>query len=194
VTVERLDNRDIRRTGWLTGVRRCPLHDCELELCFDETDHATWHHAFRHDDNRVSWRCDRCVGRWTENHFLYPASRPVVGPRLVVTCPACGGRRVSHTCVVGCCESHACVDCGAAYDVRARVVTPGLSEPRDLPHATSGARSRAEATQERRTNHLRPGMPRPELHRVLSACRTALPRPPGYVPVVYPVSSLRSVA
>ena len=120
------------RTGWTTQARRCPIHADKLELCFDETDYALWspghQAAFNHDDNRIRWRCPTCVGSWLENFFLDgPAVRPAP-PRMLLTCPACSGRRVTHGCVPMCCGQHACVDCGAAFELFVDLVEPGTRE------------------------------------------------------------------
>lgn len=109
----------VRRTGWTTSHRRCPVHSLDLELCFDETDYSTWtpeHQApFNHDDNRVRWRCSACCGSWLENQFLLP--RRGLRERLLLKCPSCSSVRVSHDCVPECCGSHTCIDCGASFDL-----------------------------------------------------------------------------
>jgi Zn finger protein HypA/HybF involved in hydrogenase expression len=97
--LEKLQGCDVRRTGWRTGARRCPVHDEPLELCFDETDYSKWkagHQVpFKHDDNRIRWHCDPCVGSWLENHFLdRSTSRPA--RRLILRCPVCESPRLNH--------------------------------------------------------------------------------------------------
>src|SRR5262249_34294039 len=120
---------DILRTGWTTAARRCPVHSGPLELCFDETDHSSGSAAqpvtVSHDDNRIRWLCDRCVGSWFENHFLYTSPSSLT-PRLIPRCPACESPRVGHECVPACCTKHACLDCGATFAAEARVLVPGI--------------------------------------------------------------------
>lgn len=139
--LERVEGCDVRRTGWKTGARRCPVHADALELCFDETDYASWsagHQApFNHDDNRVRWRCDTCVGSWLENHFLEEGALPVA-TRLILTCPRCASRRVTHECVPACCGSHKCIDCGAGFELAANIVEPGA---RKTAAATPGGKN-----------------------------------------------------
>jgi Zn finger protein HypA/HybF involved in hydrogenase expression len=129
---ERVGSRRMARTGWTTPERRCPAHGTPLELCFDETDYGAWSEELRpmfdHDDNRVQWRCDACVGAWTEGYFL--SSDPAAAAarakaRLVLKCPRCGSRRVGHTCMAECCEEHACQDCHAHLDGHVTVTKAG---------------------------------------------------------------------
>ncbi|MBI5533538.1 MAG: hypothetical protein HY898_12540 [Deltaproteobacteria bacterium] len=125
---EKIDSCTILRTGWIAQERRCPEHGCALELTFDETDYASWaqeHQVpFNHDDNRIRWRCESCVGSWTENHFLY-SSKAKRRARLLLRCPSCSGNRVTHNCVPACCEKHVCIDCGAAFNARVETITSG---------------------------------------------------------------------
>lgn len=127
--VERVEGRDVRRTGWVTDARRCPDHGEQLELCFDETDFTSWspeHQVpFNHDDDRIRWRCDQCVGSWLESFFLEGRREPPRATRLLLTCPSCGGRRVTHDCVPECCDGHVCVDCLTSFSARVEVVEPG---------------------------------------------------------------------
>ncbi len=127
--LERIDGREIRRTGWTTTARRCPRHDLPLELCFDETDLSRWsrgHQApFNHDDDRVRWRCAACVGAWTESFFLEGRRRTPAPVPLVLSCPSCASHRVTHGCEPGCCGLHVCVDCGAQLDAVVDLITPG---------------------------------------------------------------------
>ena len=135
-TLEHVGFEDIRRTGWLSEARRCPVHMVPLELCFDETDRSKWRNedtwpsplSFDHDDNRIRWRCDRCVGSWVENYFLEKYS--ISPPALRLQCPQCSGRRVTHQCAVGCCDEHRCIDCGADFNAQVELVSPG-GEPRE---------------------------------------------------------------
>ncbi len=93
---ERVEGCDVLRTGWTTDARRYPVHDERLALCFDETDYSTWtpdqQVPFNHDDNRVGWRCEACVGSWPENYFLDRRGTPQPVARLLLTCPQCLGR------------------------------------------------------------------------------------------------------
>jgi len=65
------------------------------------------------------------VGCWTENHFLYGTLPVPPRERFLVSCPNCGSRRVSHTCVPECCDSHQCLDCGAKLTSEVALVEPG---------------------------------------------------------------------
>lgn len=135
---------ETRRTGWTTSHRRCPVHGQDLELTFDETDYSAWvapagfpaaNPMFRHDDNRILWRCNLCVGSWTENHFLYGILPVPPHERFLVSCPKCGSRRVTHTCVPECCDSHECLDCGAELTPEVELLEPGA------PSRSPGLRS-----------------------------------------------------
>ena len=143
--IEKIENSEIRRTGWTTVARRCPVHEDPLELCFDETDYSKWTASamFDHDDNRIRWRCERCIGSWVENHFLRDDDQP--RRRLLLACPSCGSMRLDHQCDPGCCESHACLDCRAEFDAKAQLVRPGrtpgdpvLSNPRNISMSQGG--------------------------------------------------------
>jgi hypothetical protein len=140
--VEQLRGRLLRRTGWLTPLRACPVHDLPLELCFDETEFGKWSDGhqplYNHDENRVCWRCDECVGTWLENWFMYRPDLVRASPkerveRLMLTCLACGSRRIGHDCVPACCGEHSCRDCGATFEVSARIVEPGIAPEEDEP-------------------------------------------------------------
>jgi len=71
---ETINAHTVFRSGQYYAFRVCPKHGCELELCVDDTDFSAWSagHAplYDHDDNRVCWRCDECLGFWLENHFI----------------------------------------------------------------------------------------------------------------------------
>ena len=128
--VERTGDHTTARTGWQTTARRCPLHGSALELTFDETDYATseWEGraTFDHDDNRVLWHCATCVGSYTENYFLYRSGfRLPPARRLLLRCPQCGSRRVTHTCVPECCNSHACLSCHRGFEIRLELIERG---------------------------------------------------------------------
>lgn len=135
--IEELGRQRIARTGWMTDARCCPLHGGGLELTFDETEYAAGPASFpvvagAHDDNRVRWRCEACVGSYTENFFLRgPGFSPPSAGRLILPCPRCGSRRVYHECVPACCEQHACVDCGGTYNARVELLERGRPDPRD---------------------------------------------------------------
>jgi Zn finger protein HypA/HybF involved in hydrogenase expression len=139
--LERIEGLDVRRTGFTTGARRCPVHGERLELCFDETDYSTWsadHQVpFHHDDNRVRWRCAACVGSWLENYFLAARAEAPSPPRLLLGCPRCSSRRVTHECVPACCGAHVCVDCGGRFELAVEVVTPGDGAGPEPPPAPS---------------------------------------------------------
>lgn len=125
--VEIINNRNVRRTGWTTSARQCPRHGCDLELCFDETDFSTWsaeHQVpFNHDDDRIRWRCEPCLGSWLENWFLGDARAIEATRRLVLKCPDCGSLRVTHECVPECCEQHVCIDCGRGFEADATIIS-----------------------------------------------------------------------
>ena len=128
------------RTGQKWQHRVCPKHAVELELCINDTDYSTWSREFQttlaNQDNRVAWRCDECIGYWFENHFIDCAewSRPYLIERaqLVVSCPNCSSRRVTHTCEPACCGVHQCLDCNATLESHVEVVHEGekTSRPR----------------------------------------------------------------
>jgi hypothetical protein len=128
--LECIEGRDVRRTGWTCDARRCPAHGDRLELCFDETDYASWSSehqgSFNHDDNRVRWRCPACVGSWLENFFLDRPGSPAPR-RMLLTCPVCSGR-VTHACVPMCCGRHACIDCDAAFELCTELLEVGTQE------------------------------------------------------------------
>jgi DNA-directed RNA polymerase subunit RPC12/RpoP len=126
---EQIEGGTVRRTGWTTSARQCPVHGADLELTFDETDRSglrQFRPMFDHDDNRIRWRCDACVGAYTESYFLARTGLDLdaLRARLRLRCPACGSKRVDHTCVPECCESHACVDCGGSFDARVELTRP----------------------------------------------------------------------
>ena len=128
------------RTGQKWQHRVCPKHAVELELCINDTDYSMWSREFQttlaNQDNRVAWRCDECIGYWFENHFIDCAewSRPYLIERaqLVVSCPNCSSRRVTHTCEPACCGVHECLDCNATLESHVEVVHEGekTSRPR----------------------------------------------------------------
>jgi len=133
--LERLGKWDIRRTGWMSDARRCPVHGDLLELCFDETDYDSWppHYqaALNHDDNRVRWRCAACFGSWLENFFLEEERTPPVEEvRLVLKCPDCSGRRLRHECVPACCGMHRCIDCDSPFDLKVDLLETGTKKER----------------------------------------------------------------
>lgn len=127
MTIDKIEHGTVRRTGWVTQARRCPIHGSALELTFDETDRSSWKDKvpFDHDDNRVRWRCDACNGSYTENWFLYRDGLRRGPAPLILNCPVCGGRRVTHECVPGCCEQHSCLDCGTGLEAKVELVKPG---------------------------------------------------------------------
>jgi hypothetical protein len=134
----------IRRTGWVTERRRCPVHGDALELAFSEADYAevprgpnfpTSYPAHAHDDNRVLWRCQKCAGSWTENNFLY-GSATAAGERFLLQCPRCQCWRVTHTCLPECCDDHQCLDCDAVLRTEVSVT----DEPRQPIEPRKGVR------------------------------------------------------
>lgn len=131
--LERVGKRDIRRTGWKSDARRCPVHRGLLELCFDETDYDAWPSAsqagLNHDDNRILWRCAACAGSWVESFFLETERKPPAAEvPLVLTCPACSGRRLRHECVPACCGKHSCLDCGTPLRLKVDLLEAGMQE------------------------------------------------------------------
>jgi hypothetical protein len=128
---EKVNGQQIARTGWTTTARCCPVHGSALELVFDETDRSSWSSSFpkvdsKDDENRVRWRCEACVGSYTENYFIRaPDFRPPSPHRLLLRCPSCGSRRVSHDCVPECCEQHGCPDCSTGFVARVELVERG---------------------------------------------------------------------
>lgn len=146
---EEISGHSVRRTGWTTPMRRCPIHDDALELCIDETDFAAWsaeHQApFNHDDDRVRWRCERCIGSWLENWFLYRRTSRTpesLTKGLRIQCPHCGSLRVTHQCVPECCDAHARIDCRRGFSAAAHVVAssgPPRSERANVPEGNDGA-------------------------------------------------------
>lgn len=129
---EEIERELIARTGFVTEARRCPIHGAALELVFDETDRSKWSNGFpvvagAHDVNRVRWRCEVCVGSYTENYFCRSLTtfRPPAAKRLLLRCPSCGSRRVTHGCVPECCEQHACPDCKKGFEARVELVHRG---------------------------------------------------------------------
>lgn len=136
-SLEQVEGQTVRRTGWNSDARRCPVHGDRLELCFDETDYSSWspgHQVpFNHDDNRIRWRCATCVGSWLENYFL-AASGDAPSPRpLLLTCPQCSSRRVTHDCVPACCAQHVCVDCGTMLELMVEVTALGTATNPEQP-------------------------------------------------------------
>jgi Zn finger protein HypA/HybF involved in hydrogenase expression len=137
--LEQVAGNVVRRTGWTSDARRCPVHGDLLELCFDETDYSSWspmhQAAFNHDDNRVRWRCPTCVGSWFESFFLEEPNRPLPDQqRFLLTCPVCSGRRLTHECVPACCGQHRCIDCGARFELAVDLLeigTPGQDKEQE---------------------------------------------------------------
>lgn len=128
---EQIQGELIARTGFTTEARRCPIHRSALELVFDETERSTWSPGFpplagADDVNRVRWRCEVCVGSYTENYFVRDVGfRPPAARRLLLRCPLCGSRRVTHGCVPECCEQHVCADCNKGFEARVELVVRG---------------------------------------------------------------------
>ena len=117
--------------------RRCPIHDGPLELCIDDTDYSGWSTMHRslydHHDNRIKWRCDHCLGYWLENYFIDQTESNrrfrVESLLLVLWCPSCGSKRVTHGCVPECCEHHVCADCGRDFNAAVQVSASGVGTP-----------------------------------------------------------------
>jgi len=132
---------DFHRTGQTSKHRVCPKHQLPLELCINDTDYSKW--SVRHapvcnnQDNRVAWRCEECLGYWYENHFIDQAewSRPyrIECAQLVLLCPSCNSRRVTHTCEPACCGSHKCLDCDGEFKSNVELIREGKNEPNVVP-------------------------------------------------------------
>jgi hypothetical protein len=113
--------------------RRCPKHDTELELCLNDTDFSKLFVQNRplpnHHENRIEWRCDTCLIFWNENYFLrkdtphYQIELPTA--QLLLFCPICGSKRVTHSCTPACCTDHECVDCNAKFTAHIELVKTG---------------------------------------------------------------------
>ena len=125
------------RTGQTWPHRICPKHEIELELCINDTEYSKWspdfYPAFQNQDNRVVWRCGDCIGYWFENHFIDHAEwrRPyrIESAQLVVSCPSCKSRRVTHTCEPACCGVHECLDCNGKFESQVELVRKGSEQP-----------------------------------------------------------------
>ena len=157
---------NFHQSGKKSQYRVCPKHDLELELCINDTDYSQWssdHQSlYNNQDNRIAWRCEKCIGYWFENHFIDQAewNRPyrIEIAQLVVCCPNCDSRRVTHTCVPECCGMHQCQDCQAEFDSQVKLVSEGDKTPGKPPRLrgqgwTSSGRFRPEHMQ--RTGILR---------------------------------------
>jgi len=132
---------DFHRTGQTSEHRICPKHQTELELCINDTDYSKWSVSFQpvhnNNDNRVAWRCDACIGYWFENHFIdeteWSRPRRIECAQLVLCCPSCNSRRVTHTCDPGCCGSHKCLDCESEFKSHVELIRKGKTRPYESP-------------------------------------------------------------
>ena len=120
------------RTGQYFSFRKCPKHGTELELCINDTDYSTWSvgHQLRynHHCNRIEWRCDECLMFWNENYFIrthFPVHIQLPSAQLLLLCPHCGSKRMTHDCVPECCTTHYCIDCQARFSAQITVTQPG---------------------------------------------------------------------
>jgi hypothetical protein len=80
------------------------------------------------------------------------------GAQLVVSCPNCASRHVTHTCEPACCGVHKCLEFEAKFDSRVTVIRQGKGKPVSRPRLrgqgwTASGRFRPEYM--RRTGLLR---------------------------------------
>ncbi|GEM_PF-2875550 len=122
------------RSGKYYSFRKCPKHNAELELCINDTDFSEWSAGhqlpFNHHENRIEWRCDSCLIFWNENYFFKKASPQIKLPisQLIMICPVCGSKRVTHECEPACCTNHYCIDCNTRFTADIELVENGYGE------------------------------------------------------------------
>jgi len=132
---------DFHCTGQTSKHRVCPKHQTELELCINDTDYSKWSNGhqrlYGNHDNRVAWRCEECIGYWFENHFIDQAewnrSYRIECAHLVLRCPNCDSRRVTHTCEPECCGRHKCLACNSPFESKVKLIREGNVESADSP-------------------------------------------------------------
>lgn len=133
---EELPSFTVFRSRRTFPFRNCPRHGGELELCVNDTDYSKWpagqQSLFNHHDNRITWRCEPCLGFWFENHFIATALDSVESdepdeprPQLRFSCPVCGSLRMHHLCVPECCGLHRCFACGTELEAETLLVHQG---------------------------------------------------------------------
>lgn len=125
------------RSGKYYSFRRCPKHNCNLELCINDTDFSEWsdghQQLYNHHENRIEWRCDSCYIFWNENYFQKEASPKTELPlsQLVLICPICESERVTHECTPLCCTDHYCIDCKSRFTAEIDPIKKGYKKITD---------------------------------------------------------------